>query len=377
LTDRENDGRGETDEARPEQHRERVGGADDAAQIAAVDAIGEQALAAGEIETDEGRRDHQDHRHGGVPPAPRGVVVGRQPGALVIGQRLRRRGHELPGPGAPLGGEHRPPVAPRHRHREGDGETEDRIERERDGAEEDAERVEVRPDLLEGVADQRDLIADPRRDQGDAGHRRRRRVHQIGELLATDVVAVGHRPHGVADDEGVGVVVEEDRHPHRPAHDLGAARGGREGCEGLDDPVGAAAAAHDPDHAAEQDRKQDDAHLVGIGERVAGIGVDDPKKAGPGVAVGEHCGAEPDTDEERQHDVAVGQGERDGDQRRQQRPPGLGRVLRRRRNEQEGPDSDDDQDGFEPGRHPGRVARDAGSEDSATMNPCPPTTTRP
>ncbi len=80
----------------------------------------------------------------------------------------------------------------------------------------------LRRRALQRVPDQRDLEADPRRDRGDRRHRRRRRVDDVGELLAGDPQPVGDRPHRVADDERVRVVVEEDDHAGQPGQELPA-----------------------------------------------------------------------------------------------------------------------------------------------------------
>ena len=61
-----------------------------------------------------------------------------------------------------------------------------------------------------------DLEPDPGRDGKDAGYWGGGGVDDVGEFLAADLQSVGDRPHGVADHERVGVVVEEDRDTQRP-----------------------------------------------------------------------------------------------------------------------------------------------------------------
>ena len=201
---------------------------------------------------------------------------------------------------------------------------------------EDAERVSRfecrcdvgrRPRLRRGrgepVADQRDLETHPGGDEDDGGDGRSRGVHDVGQLLARHVHAIRDRPHRVADDQRVGVVVEEDREAAEVGRELGPPRGRGERPDRLHDPTRAATLADDAHHSAEQEREHQDRRVVRIHQGGRDERVDRPQRPGDRIEAGVEEGAEPDAQKQRRHDFLEHQGEHDGENRWQQAdPPG-------------------------------------------------------
>ena len=111
-------------------------------------------------------------------------------------------------------------------------------------------------------------LANPRRNEGDTGDRRRRRVDDIGKLFPRDLEVIRQRAGRIADDQGIRIVVEEDHQPHEPGGDLRANRGLRAADDHLDDTHHAAVARDDAHHAADHHREQDDRGVIDVGNRI-------------------------------------------------------------------------------------------------------------
>src|SRR5690606_38538252 len=102
-----------------------------------------------------------------------------------------------------------------------------------------------------GGTDDSDLVTDPRRNQRQARDRRGRRVDQVGQLFARDAKLVGDRSHGVADDQRVRVVVEEDGNAEDGGGQLAVPRRLRPLDHVPDNPLHSAIASDDAYHSAD------------------------------------------------------------------------------------------------------------------------------
>ena len=109
----------------------------------------------------------------------------------------------------------------------------DAVERVRDGSEKRHVGVGLDAEGFESRIDQSDLKSHPGRDERDGGDRCRRAVHNVAQLLARHPHPIRERSHGVAHDQGVGVVVEKDEHAERPRGELSAAAPLRPATHGL------------------------------------------------------------------------------------------------------------------------------------------------
>jgi len=195
----------------------------------------------------------------------------------IVSHRRRGRGfrrHLAGGPGAPLGGQHRPEIAPGGDHREHQRQRQQRVEAVGNRIQEHQVGVEVELGQRgQRIAHQPDLVADPGRDQRDAGHRRGGGIDQVGELLARDPGLVGDRTHRVADHQRVGVVIEKDGQSENRGRGHRATRIVGEGRDPLDDAEHAAVARDHADGAADQQRKHHHCGVIGLGHSVQDVGI--------------------------------------------------------------------------------------------------------
>ncbi len=265
-----------TNQTRPQQHGKGVGRADHAAQRPGWIAVLGEAGPSGLIETDERRNHHQNDRYDRVPPVGVPTVFWGEFTGVEIGQGLGTGGQNLTSPRAPLGTKHRPPVSSSRRDHECEDERKYRVEGKWYGPQKDRKGVQVRTGLLEGVSNKGDLVSDPGGDQRHARHRCCGGINQKRQFLPTDAVAIGNRSHRVADDQRIGIVVEEDGNAHQPRHHLGPTGRRGKGLQRTHDTERAAALAHHPDHPTEEHRKDDDAHVIGVDQRPPDVGVDKP-----------------------------------------------------------------------------------------------------
>ena len=166
----------------------------------------------------------------------------------------------------PLRGRHRSKVPVHDGREEHEQDGQKWIEHVRDRADKDSEGTEGRErrdqrgigaGLLgcdaHAVSDQRDFVTHPCRNGDQSRHGGGGRVDDVRELLSGDLETVGDRPHGVPDDQGVGVVVEEDGEASKPRGDLASPARAREWAYGVDDPLRAPISRDDPHQAAEQE----------------------------------------------------------------------------------------------------------------------------
>jgi hypothetical protein len=99
-----------------------------------------------------------------------------------------------------------------------DGQDEGQGEEAVEAVGQDAEEQVVAA-AAEEIVEQSDLVTDPGRDERHRGDGRRGGVDHVGELLPGDAELVAEGPQGPADQEAVGVVIEEDHEARRPGGD--------------------------------------------------------------------------------------------------------------------------------------------------------------
>ena len=175
--------------------------------------------------------------------------------------------------------------------------------------------------LLETVSDQRHLVTGPGRYEGDRRDGRRRGVDQVGQLLARDPQPIGDRSHRIADDQGIGVVVEKDRQPRAEGGELAAPPVRGERGDRLHDPARAAAASHQTNHAAQHQAEDGDGRVAGVGEGRRDVRIDGAQQSGERIEPGDEERAEPNTGKERDKDLVGDEGERDRQQWREEAEP--------------------------------------------------------
>ena len=138
-----------------------------------------------------------------------------------------------------------------------------RVEVERNRAEEHRKAVDVRA-LRNGGGDS----GGPARDRRDDAHRSSGRVDQVRQLGARDLMAVGDRTHDRTDGQAVEVVVDKDQdtqnHRGELCADAGLDVGGRPLTEGRR----AADQIHQGDHDAQNDQEYEDADIPAVSQLV-------------------------------------------------------------------------------------------------------------
>ncbi len=230
---------------------------------------------------------------------------------------------------AVLGTPHGPEITPHDDERETRKQHEERIKAIRERLQEDGVGIHVdrqRPQLAADVAD---FHADPGRHHRDAGDGCRGSVDDERQLLAADAQLVRDRAHRRADDQRVGVVVEEDEQAENPGRELTAPRCGREARHRFGDPLRTARAADHAHHASEQEREQDQRGVAAVLQLSQCIRVDDAQSGAQKVEVVDEQRADEDTEDKRHHDLSQGDREPDGEQGRQQRDPSRHEAERR------------------------------------------------
>ena len=243
---------------RCEEHHPGPGGiAEDGDPVAAV---GEKEPAAGcldgrgipgvPLHTPENAENHQADRESGDPP-----VRPHSPGRLQgVAPLPRHRPRPLPqngtgGRGPALRPEHGAVVAA-HQHRTGDqDQRKDAVEPRGQGEKEQLVPRDSGVQLLHDPFEQPDLVPDPGADQRQAGHRGRGGIDDVGQLLPRHPESVADRAHGRAHHQGVGVVVEEDRHPHQEGGQPRRAGPLRPPRQQVGDSLGTPRQDHHPHHA--------------------------------------------------------------------------------------------------------------------------------
>ena len=179
---------------------------------------------------------------------------------------------------------------------------------------------------LHHAADRRRPGADGR----DDAHRRGRRVDDVRQLRAGDLVGIGHRAHDGADRQAVEVVVHEDQHAQQEGHQLRMLAL----LDLLPRPcavrAGAAGFVDQRDHGAQEHQEDQDADVA----RVADLAHDHVKRdlhhlhGLQQAARGQHAAGE-HAREQREIYLLGDQRQTDGHHRRQQRP-GRAECVRRR-----------------------------------------------
>ena len=182
----------------------------------------------------------------------------------------------------------------------------------RDGLHEQREAVH-RARLRQGGADRRR----PRGDRGDDADRSRRCVDDVGELCARDAVFVGDRTHDRANGQTVEIVVDKDEDAEKGRCEGGAAAR----LDSLDRPfaVGARRARFCDERHQNAEQHQKDADVDVVAE-LAAHDLEGRFDRVERVEAGVQQSACQNADEQRGVDLLGDERQRNGDNRRQQRP---------------------------------------------------------
>ncbi len=274
------------------------------------------AAPAGPAETDHQQQKQDRQGDDGIPQR---TVRGR-------GRSLRRmwkRGDGIVLQRPAFGGGHRSEIATGPGDHQNEDHEQQRIEPVGQRSEERAIRVlRQRESLrlrqrLEGIADEPHLEADPGRDDGQSRDGCGGGVDQERQFLAGDALPIGDGPHGTAEQQGVGVVVEEDDQTQPPGGDLCPPTRAGEGCQPFDQSRSSAAARDDADQATQEQCEEHNLEVRRIGEFAHDDGVDGLQEStdhpqGPTLCgIGEQNGPGPDGQEQGDEHIPQPDGQSD------------------------------------------------------------------
>lgn len=138
----------------------------------------------------------------------------------------------------------------------------------------------------------------PRGYRGDDADRCGGGVDEVGQLCPGDVVPVGNGPHDAAHGEAVEVVINEDKQTEEHSAELGSDAGLDMFLRPVTEGSAAAGSVHKRNDCSEENKEDEDTHVVGVGQHLDKSVVEDMEDGSFKAAVGVQEGTENDTQEQ-------------------------------------------------------------------------------
>ena len=207
-------------------------------------------------------------------------------------------------------------VEPQQNQQDDKQERQQGVEVVGNGADEEFEAANAGIELLCGAGHRRR----PRGYRRNHAHRRGGRVNQVGEFRPANAVPVGDGSHDRADGQAIKIVVDENQDTQQEGRQLRADAGADILFGPAPERGGASGGVHECHDDAQQDEEDKDSG-VGLHGRHEAV-FDNRIKGSDGVEVAGEERPHDDTDKQRPVGLLGNQREKDGDKRRDERPPG-------------------------------------------------------